>query len=110
MSVQLCVLFRSETKENDHANVEKAVSGGVEDLKHEETVKDLAQEKLDGLEPEELNALMEQWELKKFDAVGGKEEYLALLPEDHTAHDLAMMSSLMQELGEEELAALPQED
>ncbi|KAJ7130410.1 hypothetical protein C8R44DRAFT_613676 [Mycena epipterygia] len=96
----------------DHANNEKALSEAWRELKHELTLQELGEERLQQLNEQidELRELKQQWVAKKLDDAGGFEAYMQLPPDERAARDLACVHAMTRELGTEALKGLDEAD
>ncbi|KAI4517349.1 hypothetical protein K525DRAFT_211091 [Schizophyllum commune Loenen D] len=92
---------------SDHANGEKATADAIRDFKHKETLEDLGEARRDEMTVEDFEALVADWNEQKLQAVGGREAWEALPKEDQAVRDLATVSAMMQSLGTQALAELP---
>ncbi|KAF8995156.1 hypothetical protein BDZ89DRAFT_1029665 [Hymenopellis radicata] len=95
---------------SDHANGEKATAEAMGELKREETMMGLGEDRKASMDVAEFESLMREWNGKKMDDAGGFAAYMALSPERRAVLDIATVNAMMKSLGEEQFQTLPKEE
>jgi hypothetical protein len=83
----------------DHASTEKSTGNGMSDLKHEDGVNELGENRLGAMALSDLVEYLQAWNAKKITDAGGIAAWNALSPTEQAERDKALMEEVVETLG-----------
>jgi hypothetical protein len=94
----------------DHTSTEKSTGHGISNLKHEDGVNELGENRLGVMSLSNLVVYLQAWNAKKIADAGGAAAWNVLSPKKQAERNKALMEEVVETLGQAEYDALPPAD